>query len=153
MRDAARKRGVVTMVNFSYRNSSGAQAAAKLIGSSGIGRVMRLEASYLQSWLAQDARSDWRTNPSLTWRLSTRHGSAGTLGDIGCPIYDLAALLAGDIAEINCRLENFSKGIRGNRIGPYVLGANDSFVSTVVLASGGLGTVHATRWATRTTTA
>jgi predicted dehydrogenase len=148
MRDAARKRGVVTVVNFSYRNSSGAQAAAKLIASGGIGRVMHLEASYLQSWLVQDAWSDWRTNPSMTWRLSTRHGSAGTLGDIGCHIYDLATLLAGDIAEIDCRLGTFPKGIRGNRIGPYVLDANDSFVSTVALAGGGLGTVHATRWAT-----
>jgi predicted dehydrogenase len=148
MRDAARKRGVITMVNFSYRNSSGAQAAAKLIGSGGLGRVMHLEASYLQSWLVQDAWSDWRTNPSMTWRLSTRHGSAGALGDIGCHIYDLATLLAGDIGEIDCRLETFSKGIRGNRIGPYLLDANDSFVSTVALAAGGLGTVHATRWAT-----
>jgi predicted dehydrogenase len=148
MRDAAKKRGVVTQVNFSYRNSCGAQAAAELVRAGGIGRIMHVEASYLQSWLAQAAWGDWRTNQALTWRLSTRHGSAGTLGDIGCHIYDLAALLAGDIAEISCRMETFDKRIKGNRIGPYVLDANDSFVSTVTLAGGALGTVHATRWAT-----
>lgn len=148
MRDAASAKGVISMVNFSYRNSSGAQAAAAWVASGRIGRVMHLEASYLQSWLAHDGWGDWRTRDSLTWRLSTRHGSAGTLGDIGCHIYDLASLIAGDIVSVDCRLQTFDKGIDGNRIGPYVLDANDSFVSTVRLAGGGLGTVHATRWAT-----
>ena len=148
MREAALTKGVVTQVNFSYRNSSGAQAAATWIASGAIGRVMHVEASYLQSWLAQDAWGDWRTTDALTWRLCTRHGSAGTLGDIGCHIYDLATLLAGDIAALACDLKTFDKGVRGNRIGPYVLDANDSFVSTVELAGGGIGTVHATRWAT-----
>jgi predicted dehydrogenase len=79
MRDAAASRGLVTHVNFSYRNSSGAQAAAQFIAKGGIGRIMHVEASYLQSWLAQDAWGDWRTHTPLTWRLSKRHGSAGTL--------------------------------------------------------------------------
>ena len=148
MRDAALKRGVITMVNFSYRNSSGAQAAARLIRRGGIGRIMHVESSYLQSWLAQSAWGDWRTTPSMTWRLSRRHGSAGVLGDIGCHIYDLTALLCGDISEIACRLKTFDKGVKRNRIGPYVLDANDSFVSTVELACGGMGAVHASRWAT-----
>jgi predicted dehydrogenase len=148
MRDAAKKRGVVTQVNFSYRNSAAAQAAATLIRAGGIGRIMHVEASYLQSWLVQDLWGDWRTTDGMTWRLSTKHGSAGVLGDIGCHIYDLTALLCGDIAEIDCTLRTFDKGIEGKRIGPFVLDANDSFVSTVSFAGGGLGTVHATRWAT-----
>ncbi len=146
MREAARKKGVVTQVNFSYRNSCGAQAAAALVRGGGIGRVMHVEASYLQSWLVQDTWGDWRTTPAFTWRLSKRHGSTGVLGDIGCHIYDLTALLCGDIAEIDCTLSTFDKGVK--KIGPYVLDANDSFVSTVRFAGGGIGTVHATRWAT-----
>ncbi len=148
MRDAAARRKLATVVNFSYRNSSGAQAAAQLIRAGGIGRIMHVEASYLQSWLAQDAWGDWRTKTAFTWRLSTRHGSMGTLGDTGCHIYDLVGLLCGDISEISCVLRTFPKGVKGNRIGPYVLDANDSFVSTIGLAAGGIGTVHATRWAT-----
>ncbi len=147
MRDAAAARGVVTQVNFSYRNARAAQAAAALIRAGGIGRVLHVEASYLQSWLVQDTWGDWRTTDAFTWRLSRRHGSFGALGDVGCHIYDLAALLCGDIEEISCRLATFDKGIEGNRIGPYVLDANDSFVSTVKFAGGGIGTVHATRWA------
>jgi predicted dehydrogenase len=148
MRDAASRRRTVTHVNFSYRDAPCAQGAAALIGAGGIGRVLHVEASYLQSWLVQDTWGDWRTMPALTWRLSTKHGSAGVMGDVGCHIYDLAALLCGDIAEVSCRLETFDKGVKGGRIGPYVLDANDSFVSTVRLAGGGIGTVHATRWAT-----
>ncbi len=148
MRDAAARRGVVTHVNFSYRNSSGAQAAARLVQGGGIGRVLHVEASYLQSWLVQDAWGDWRTNPSFTWRLSRAHGSAGVLGDVGCHIYDLTSLLCGDISEISCTLKTFDKGVKGNRLGPYVLDANDSFVSSVTFAGGGIGTIHASRWAT-----
>lgn len=148
MRDAAARRGVVTHVNFSYRNSRGAQAAAGLIQGGGIGRVLHVEASYLQSWLVHDAWGDWRTNPSFTWRLSRAHGSAGVLGDVGCHIYDLTALLCGDISEISCTLKTFDKGVKGNRLGPYLLDANDSFISSVTFAGGGIGTIHATRWAT-----
>ena len=147
MRDAARARGVVTHVNFSYRNAPCAQAAARLIRDGGIGRVLHVESSYLQGWLLQDTWGDWRTTDSLTWRLSRKHGSAGTLGDIGCHIYDLTALLCGEITEISCRMATFDKGIKGNRVGQYVLDANDSFVSTVKTAGGAMGTVDATRWA------
>ena len=84
----------------------------------------------------------------MTWRLSSKHGSAGDLGDIGCHIYDMTTLLCGDIAEINCQLRTFDKGVPGNQLGEYVLDANDSFVSIVSFANGGLGTIHSSRWAT-----
>jgi len=145
---AVERAGVLSFVNFSYRDSSALQRAAQLIGRGGIGRVLHVEASYLQSWLASRIWGDWRTSPALTWRLSTAHGSMGVLGDVGCHIYDAAAFLAGDIAEIYCRLGTFDKGVRGGRIGPYRLDANDSFTASVVFENGALGTVHSSRWAT-----
>jgi predicted dehydrogenase len=148
MRDAARRSRVINMVNFSYRNSCGLQAAARYVAAGKIGRIMHVESSYLQSWLAQPAWGDWHTNPAWQWRLSTRHGSAGVLGDIGCHIYDLTTFLCGDLDSLYCRVKTFDKGIKGNRIGEFVLDANDSFVSNVTLAGGGIGTIHATRWAT-----
>jgi predicted dehydrogenase len=147
MRLAAARRGVLALVNFSYRDAAGAQAAAELVRGGGIGRVMHAQASYLQSWLAQDAWGDWRTDPQWPWRLSRAHGG-GVLEDVGCHIYDLAAFICGEITEISCRLATFDKGVEGGRIGPYRLDANDSFVSSVVFAGGGIGTVHASRWAT-----
>jgi predicted dehydrogenase len=147
MADAAKSQGVINMVNFSYRNSCAAQAAAKVIAQGRIGRVIHVESSYLQSWLSHTAWGDWRTKPALTWRLSSRHGSAGVLGDIGCHIYDLTTLMAGDIAQLQCHLKTFDKGAPGNQHGEYTLDANDSFVSSVVFKSGALGTIHSSRWA------
>lgn len=85
--------------------------AAAWVASGAIGRVVHVEASHLQSWLTQDAWGDWRTKDAFTWRLSTRHGSAGVLGDIGCHIYDLATLIAGDIVTLACDLKTFGKGV------------------------------------------
>jgi len=141
----AKKTGVINMVDFTRRGVTAVQGAAAYIAKGNIGRIMHVEASYLQSWLSQPAWGDWRTIPAWTWRLSTKHGSAGVLGDLGCHIYDTALLLCGDISEIACTLKTFDKG---GKIGPYLLDANDSFVSTVRFKNGAIGSIHSTRWAT-----
>ena len=48
-----------------------------------IGKVRHIEASYLQSWLVSKAWGDWSTESQWLWRLSTKHGSNGVLGDVG----------------------------------------------------------------------
>ena len=48
---AAKRKGVINMVNLSYRDASAIQKAQKLIADGVIGKVMHFEASYLQSWL------------------------------------------------------------------------------------------------------
>jgi predicted dehydrogenase len=147
MTAAAKKKGVINMVNFSYRRSSGLQAASALIRKGAIGNVIHVESSYLQSWLVSRGWGDFRKSPTWLWRLSTRHGSAGVLGDVGCHIYDMTAMLAGDISDVYCQLGTFDKGAMDNRIGEYVLDANDSFASNVTFANNAIGTVHASRWA------
>ena len=148
MAKAAGDKKVRNMVHFTYRNSAALLHASRFIRRGGIGRIFHLEGSYLQGWLSTATWGDWRTDPGWTWRLSTKHGSAGTLGDLGCHIYDMARLLCGDIASIDCRLKTFDKGIPGNRIGKFILDANDTFISTVEFKNGALGTIHSTRWAT-----
>ncbi len=143
MTEVARKTGVPNMVNYSKRNSSALQHAAERIAAGDLGRIIHAEASYLQSWLTQP---EWQTAPRLLWRLSTKHGSQGVLGDLGCHIYDLIAFLCGDLAEIDCRLETFDKGVMDNRIDDYVFDANDSFASIVKFRNGALGVVHSSRW-------
>jgi predicted dehydrogenase len=147
MVDAAARAGTINMVNLTYRNSAAIQTAARLVREGRIGQVRHFEAYYLQSWLAQDAWGDWRTGSDWLWRLSTRHGSKGVLGDVGVHILDFATFPAGDIRSVFCRLKTFSK-CEGNRIGEYELDANDSAVIVAELANGALGTIHLTRWAT-----
>ena len=142
---AAKKAGVINMVNLSYRNWSAIQAVAKVIAAGKIGEIRHVEASYLQSWLPSKVWGDWHTTPAWLWRLSTKHGSRGVLGDVGVHIIDFATFPAGPIKTIYGKLKAFAKA-PGNRVGEYVLDANDSAVMTVEFANGALGTIHTTRW-------
>ena len=143
---AADRAGRINMVNFSYRNWPAIHGIAKVIESGRLGDLRHVEASYLQTWLSSTVWGDWRSSPNWLWRLSTRHGSQGVLGDIGVHILDFATYPAGRIAEVYCKLKAFPKA-PGNRIGAFRLDANDSAVMTVVFANGALGTIHTTRWA------
>ncbi len=148
MAEAAARAGVVAMVNLSYRNVPALQKAAQMVAEGTIGTIRHLEASYLQSWLVQNAWGPWNEQAQWLWRLSTAHGSKGVLGDVGIHILDFATFAAGlDVADISCRLATFDKA-PGGRIGDYVLDANDSATIQLRLTNGALGTVTATRFAT-----
>ena len=147
MVSAAKKAGTITMVNFSYRNWAAIQDIAARIHNRDLGDIRHVEASYLQSWLSSPAWGDWRTTPAWLWRLSTKHGSKGVLGDVGVHIVDFATFPVGPIKKVTCKLKAFDKAPK-NRIGEYPLDANDSAIITVEFANGALGTIHTTRWAT-----
>ncbi len=142
---AARKADKVAMVNLSYRNWSALQGVAKLVHKGGIGEVRHVEASYLQAWLPSKIWGNWRTEPRWLWRLSSGHGSKGVLGDVGVHIVDFATYPAGPLRSVYAQLRAFPKA-PGNRIGEYVLDANDSAVLNVEFRNGALGTIHTTRW-------
>ena len=141
MEKAASSAGLLTAVNFSYRNRPATQMAAKLVASGKLGDIRHVEGEYLQSWLTLD----WQTEPALLWRLSKRHGSAGVLGDLGVHLLDLASFVVGDIQALNCELTIFDKGVK--RIGEYVFDVNDSLSALVRFRNGARGTLNSTRWA------
>jgi predicted dehydrogenase len=144
---AAEAAGVINMVNLSYRNGAALQKAAAMVREGAIGTVRHFEASYLQSWLTQPAWGHWDRESQWLWRLSTKHGSKGVLGDVGIHILDYATFIAGQgVAEVSCRLATFHKA-PGDQIGEYPLDANDSATMQLVLDNGALGTVAATRFA------
>lgn len=147
MVEAAEKSGLITMVNLTYRNVAELHKARELIEAGTIGKVKHIEASYLQHWVAL---RDW-TDPSIAgpwlWRLSKGHGSNGTLGDIGIHIIDFTTYATGTgVASMNCRLQTFKK-VDGDRMGEYLLDANDSFIISAEFTNGAIGTIHSSRWA------
>ena len=146
MYNATKNKKLINMVNFSYRNSSGYQELAKIVQSGKIGTVKHIEASYMQGWLTCKYWGDWRQQDQWLWRLSTKHGSKGTLGDLGVHIFDFASFPIGKIKSINSRLKTFTD--KGDKIGEYVLDANDTFISLVEFENGALGTISSTRFAT-----
>ncbi len=144
MTEAAEAAGVINMVNLTYRNVAELHEARRIIAAGTIGSVKHIEASYLQHWVALRDFGD--PGPWL-WRLSTGHGSNGTLGDIGIHILDFTTYVAGlEIVDISCRLQTFSK-VPGDRIGDYVLDANDSFIVSAEFSNGAIGVIHSSRWA------
>lgn len=147
MARAAKNSGVMNMVNFTYRNAPAIQLARELVRKGKLGDIVHVEASYLQSWLSSKAWGDWRTTPAWLWRLSSKHGSKGVLGDIGVHILDFASMPAGPIRTVNARLKTFT-ALKGKTRGAYTLDANDSAIMTVEFTNGALGTIHASRWAT-----
>lgn len=147
MAGLAAAKGLVGMVNLSYRNVAVLQKAAELVRDGRIGELRHFEASYLQSWLTQPAWGDWKSEPQWLWRLSTGHGSKGVLGDVGIHILDFVTFAAGSqVSELSCRLKTFDKAA-GGRIGDYTLDANDSATLQAELENGALGTIAATRFA------
>ena len=148
MARAAEASGLVTMVNLTYRSVAPLQKARAMVLAGELGHVRHVEASYLQSWLVSRAWGNWATESQWLWRLSTRHGSNGVLGDVGIHILDFASYgAASEVEHVFARLRAFDKA-PDNRIGEYDLDANDSFTMTVDFANGALGVIHASRWAT-----
>lgn len=148
MTEVAETAGLVNMVNLTYRNSPAIQEARRMVEAGMIGELRHVEASYRQSWLVSKSWGDWRVEDKWLWRLSTRHGSTGVLGDVGIHILDFATYGAADeIVRLQADLVTFPKA-EGERIGDYVLDANDSIAMTARLKSGALATIVASRYMT-----
>jgi predicted dehydrogenase len=144
MVEAAERSGLINMVNLTYRNVAELHKAREIIAAGTIGEVKHIEASYLQHWVAL---RDFNDPGPWLWRLSKGHGSNGTVGDIGIHILDFTTFAIGQpIVAMNSRLQTFQK-VPGDRIGEYVLDANDSFIISAEFANGAIGTIHSSRWA------
>ena len=144
------RRGQIGMVNFSYRRSAALQQAIRLAQQGKLGELRHSHGFYLQSWIAAPIWGHW-TNEGWLWRMSTKSGSGGVLGDVGCHLLDLMTSVTGDVSEVRCVLANFPKiGQDGKRYSKWQgrpLDANDTAIIELRFSAGGLGILHTTRWA------
>lgn len=148
MADAMAGAGLVGTVNLTYRNVPALQQARTMIADGIVGDVRHVEASYRQSWLVANNWGDWRTEERWLWRLSQAHGSKGVLGDVGIHILDFVTYaLDMEPVTLQARMHTFPKA-PDDRIGPYVLDANDSVVLSLTFGNGALGVVQASRFMT-----
>lgn len=75
-------------INFSYRNNTAFRFARELIARGELGRVLRVNAVYLQSFLGAPAnRHSWRNDIALA--------GFGALGDLGVHMIDGVRFVAG----------------------------------------------------------
>src|SRR5258706_6103491 len=147
----AEKRGLIGMVNFSYRRAAALQRAIELSQRGALGELRHAHGFYLQSWIAAPIWGHW-SNEGWLWRMSTGAGSGGVLGDVGCHLLDLATAVTGEVSEVRCALGTFPKiGEDGKRYTSWAgkeLDANDTAIIELRFRAGGVGVLHTTRWAT-----
>jgi predicted dehydrogenase len=148
MAKTADKAGLINMVNLTYRNDAALHAAKALVDKGEIGELRHVEATYRQSWLVGDHWGHWADHHMWLWRLSEKHGSKGVLGDVGIHILDYATFATGQMPKaVVARLKTFDKA-PGNKIGEYVLDANDTAMMMGELDGGAQLMVQATRFMT-----
>jgi predicted dehydrogenase len=150
MLDAVTRNGVVGMVNFNYRRVPAVQLAQQLIQSGRLGTIYHWRAVYLQDWIMDPAFP-------LVWRLQKDQAGAGTLGDLGAHIIDLARMLVGEISEVTGLTETFIKrrpvlaasdaglgATAGAQLGDVTV--DDAALFLTRFANGAVGTFEVTRF-------
>lgn len=150
--DAARARGVRSMVGFTYRRVPAIKLARGLVAEGRIGAVRHVRAQYLQDWLIDP-------NAPLSWRLDKERAGSGALGDIGAHIIDLTQFITGErIVGVSAILETFIKerpiaasfdGLAGTAgEGTAAVTVDDAAIFLGRFSGGALATFEATRFAT-----
>ncbi|WP_415854847.1 Gfo/Idh/MocA family protein [Sinomonas sp. G460-2] len=136
--EAARERGVQSMVGFNYRRVPALAFARQLIAAGRLGTVREVRASYLQDWLA-DSQSP------MTWRLRKETAGSGALGDIASHAIDQVQYLLSDtVTEASGRLHTFV-GQRPGRDGLEDVTVDDAAWATLSLAGGAVASVEVSR--------
>jgi predicted dehydrogenase len=138
---AARAKGVQSMVGFNYRRVPALALAKELVGEGRLGAIRQVRAAYLQDWLADE------TAP-MTWRLKKETAGSGALGDIASHAIDQVLFLLGDrVTEVSGRLQTFVDRRLGAE-GLEDVTVDDAAWATLQLASGAIASVEASRVAT-----
>ncbi|MFA9431796.1 Gfo/Idh/MocA family protein [Egicoccus sp. AB-alg2] len=151
--DAARGRGVRSMVGFNYRRVPALAFARQLIADGRLGTIRHVRAHYLQDWIVDP-------DFPLVWRLRKEVAGSGALGDIGAHIADLAQYLVDDhITEVTALMETFvrerplageSSGLSASAGGAATgeVTVDDAALFLARFGGGAIGTFEATRFAT-----
>lgn len=155
MAEAAHKaaeKGIVSMNAYQYRRIPAIVLAKQFVEDGSIGEVLNVRCTYLQSWSADPSSP-------LSWRFQKSIAGAGTLGDIGSHVIDIAQYLAGDIDEVVSFMRTYIKerpvqegGV--DLLGTVKLGADakkapvdvdDENSFLVKFKNGAVGSIEATR--------
>jgi predicted dehydrogenase len=147
---AARKAGVVHMVNFNYRCCPALSLAQRMIKSGEIGEVRHFRATYLQDWLVDPAFP-------MNWRLRKELAGSGAHGDLNAHLIDLGRFLVGEIREVVGLMKTFiterpgeggSSGLSAQAgSGTEKVTVDDATLFLARFAGGAIGTFEATRMA------
>jgi predicted dehydrogenase len=125
----AEAKGVVHMVNFTWRWLPVHRYALRLVQEGYIGRWYRFEARYLAGY-ARGADFSWHFDPKR---------SLGVIGEMGCHMIDLARLIVGEFERVFGHSSTFVR--KRDPEGDPVDAANDSATLLLDFAGGAQGMI------------
>ena len=106
---AARERGVLSMVGFNYRRVPALVLARDLVASGRLGDVRQVKVAYLQDWLAD-------ADAPMTWRMRKETAGSGALGDLASHAVDQVRFLLGqDVVSVSGSTADVRPATRGSR--------------------------------------
>ncbi|MGR3661096.1 MAG: Gfo/Idh/MocA family protein [Paracoccaceae bacterium] len=150
LKDAAKAKGVKSMVAFNNIKTPAALLAKKLIDRGDIGTPTRFRGWFDQGFF-NDPEMPW------SWRCSRTEAGSGSLGDLGSHVISVAQYLMGDIQSVYGQEQTFFKtrpaSGAGSGYGASVdksaahldVENEDQFQSVVTFANGAGGTIESSR--------
>jgi predicted dehydrogenase len=142
MANAVRAAGVPNLVCHNYRRLPAVALAKRMLGEGRLGALHHFRGAYLQDWIVDPAFP-------RVWRLEKKRAGSGALGDIGSHQVDLARYLLGEIREVSGLLHTFipERPLPGGG-GRGRVDVDDAALALVRFASGAIGSLEGTRFAT-----
>jgi predicted dehydrogenase len=96
MRQAAEEAGVTTQVGFVFRKWPAVAAAKELVEAGELGEILSFRGHYFHDYALD---SDF----AMGWRVDRAVAGAGSIGDLGSHVVDLARFLVGEVSAVNAR--------------------------------------------------
>jgi len=136
MADAAKRAGVMTFVGFNYRWIPAIALARDLVHKGTIGDVVHLRISK-DTDSAADATKE-------NWRYFSDYAGAGSLGDVGSHVFDMARSLAGEFQAVSglTRIVIPERPYQGGR---RAVDTDDLWIAIATFASGATGVFQGSR--------
>ena len=100
MYEAVSEAGIVHQVGFAYRRWPAVQLAKQVTVQGQLGRILHFHGLYFH---------DYGLDPYLpiSWRFEARRAGAGSIGDLGSHVIDIARYLVGEIVRVLARSRTF----------------------------------------------
>lgn len=139
MEATRRKHRRLGLINFSYRNCPSFRFARELIRQGELGRLVRVNVLYLQSFLGAEATA-------FSWRNDITQAGFGALGDLGVHMIDAARFVVGaEFARVVGKAETLvtSKRDAAGKARKVTTDTNASFLAE--FSNGVMGTFEATQ--------
>ncbi|RUR01477.1 Gfo/Idh/MocA family protein [Labedella endophytica] len=128
--DAADAAAVVASVPFVYRFHPLVREARARVAAGETGRLLTINASYLQDWLLQSSDDNWRVDEAAG-------GRSRAFADIGSHLVDLVEFVTGDRVV---RVAAAKRTFFADRAEHSAVTTEDAVAATVETASGAIGT-------------